>query len=131
MAVEAHHSQPARGYMRTSYLLIALVVLSFASLFVGVVNLSPADLFGLTTKKAQVLMISRIPRLVSILLSGMSMGLCGLIMQQLSQNRFVSPTTAGTLDEIGRASCRGRVWSSEATDLGIKGDWSWEHQDNR
>ena len=84
--------------MRTSYLLIALVVLSFASLFVGVVNLSPADLFGLTTKKAQVLMISRIPRLISILLSGMSMGLCGLIMQQLSQNRFVSPTTAGTLD---------------------------------
>src|SRR5690606_15597714 len=66
--------------------------------FIGVIHLSPADLFGLTTRKAQVLMISRIPRLISILLSGMSMSLCGLIMQQLSQNKFVSPTTAGTLD---------------------------------
>lgn len=98
MASEAHHSHSPRGYMRTGSLLSVLIVLSFTSLFVGVVNLSPADLFGLTSKKAQVLMISRIPRLISILLSGMSMGLCGLIMQQLSQNKFVSPTTAGTLD---------------------------------
>jgi len=84
--------------MKTRYLLAALILLSFASLFIGVIHLSPADLFGLTTRKAQVLMISRIPRLISILLSGMSMSLCGLIMQQLSQNKFVSPTTAGTLD---------------------------------
>lgn len=84
--------------MKVRYLVLLLIVLSFASLFIGVVHLSPADLFGLTSRKAQVLMISRIPRLVSILLSGMSMGLCGLIMQQLSQNKFVSPTTAGTLD---------------------------------
>lgn len=26
------------------------------------------------------------------------MGICGLIMQQLSRNKFVSPTTAGTMD---------------------------------
>lgn len=84
--------------MKVRYLVILLIILSFTSLFIGVVNLSPADLFGLTSRKAQVLMISRIPRLISILLSGMSMGLCGLIMQQLSQNKFVSPTTAGTLD---------------------------------
>src|SRR5690625_2072707 len=28
----------------------------------------------------------------------MSMSMCGLIMQQLSRNKFVSPTTSGTLD---------------------------------
>src|SRR5690625_6057710 len=28
----------------------------------------------------------------------MSMSICGLIMQQLSRNKFVSPTTSGTLD---------------------------------
>src|SRR5699024_6166776 len=33
-----------------------------------------------------------------ILIAGMSMGIAGLIMQQLSKNKFVSPTTAGTLD---------------------------------
>jgi len=84
--------------MKTRYLVAVLIALSFYSLFVGVIQLTPADLFGLTSRKAQVLAVSRIPRLVSILLSGMSMSLCGLIMQQLTQNKFVSPTTAGTLD---------------------------------
>jgi iron complex transport system permease protein len=31
-------------------------------------------------------------------MAGASMSICGLIMQQLSRNKFVSPTTAGTLD---------------------------------
>ena len=38
------------------------------------------------------------PRLVSILIAGASLSVCGLVMQQLSRNRFVSPTTAGTMD---------------------------------
>src|SRR5699024_3305528 len=38
------------------------------------------------------------PRLISILIAGASMSIAGLIMQQLSKNKFVSPTTAGTLD---------------------------------
>ena len=42
--------------------------------------------------------ISRVPRLISILIAGASLSICGLVMQQLSRNRFVSPTTAGTMD---------------------------------
>ncbi|MBO8142613.1 MAG: ABC transporter permease [Firmicutes bacterium] len=81
------------------YLLAIVAVLSLGSLFSGVTELSPSDLLeGLTDKQTRVLIISRVPRLVSTLLSGMSMSVCGLIMQRLSQNRFVSPTTAGTLD---------------------------------
>ena len=38
------------------------------------------------------------PRLISILIAGASLSICGLVMQQLSRNRFVSPTTAGTMD---------------------------------
>src|SRR5699024_12553555 len=34
----------------------------------------------------------------SIIIAGASMSIAGLIMQQLSKNKFVSPTTAGTLD---------------------------------
>src|SRR5699024_12873095 len=37
-------------------------------------------------------------RLASILIAGASMSITGLIMQQLSRNKFVSPTTAGTMD---------------------------------
>src|SRR5699024_3322494 len=55
-------------------------------------------LFSLTDQQMEVIAISRIPRLISILIAGASMSIAGLIMQQLSKNKFVSPTTAGTLD---------------------------------
>ncbi|OZU88984.1 iron ABC transporter permease [Virgibacillus indicus] len=84
--------------MKIRYLLLALIILSVASVFIGVSNVSPLDLFNLTEDQKQILLVSRIPRLFSILIAGMSMSICGLIMQQLSRNKFVSPTTAGTLD---------------------------------
>lgn|SRR5690554_726100 len=45
-----------------------------------------------------IMSISRIPRTVALILAGVGMSVSGLIMQQMTQNRFVSPTTAGTLD---------------------------------
>ena len=35
---------------------------------------------------------------MAIILAGAGMSIAGLIMQSLSRNKFVSPTTAGTLD---------------------------------
>jgi iron complex transport system permease protein len=84
--------------MNKTTLFTALVLLSFLSLFVGVKNISPLDLFHLSDSQAQILVVSRLPRLVSLILAGVSMGIIGLIMQQLSRNKFVSPTTAGTED---------------------------------
>ncbi|WP_085993494.1 ABC transporter permease [Oceanobacillus senegalensis] len=84
--------------MKIRYLIIVLIVLSVASLFIGVSDISPLDLFQLTEDQVQVLTVSRIPRLISIIIAGMSLSIVGLIMQQLSRNKFVSPTTAGTMD---------------------------------
>lgn len=84
--------------MKRIYLIIALIILSFISLFIGVKGISPLDLFNLTEEQAQVLWVSRFPRLASIILAGVSMSIAGLIMQQLTRNKFVSPTTAGTMD---------------------------------
>ncbi|MDY0410395.1 ABC transporter permease [Virgibacillus soli] len=84
--------------MKVRYLVIALIILSITSLFIGVVDVSIVDIFNLTEDQREIVWVSRFPRLVSILIAGMSMSICGLIMQQLSRNRFVSPTTAGTLD---------------------------------
>ncbi|OUN00344.1 MAG: iron ABC transporter permease [Firmicutes bacterium ZCTH02-B6] len=85
--------------MGWAWLLAAAVILAVASLFSGVTPLTPTDVLeGLSDVQVRVLVLSRIPRLLSILLAGMSMSVCGLIMQRLAQNRFVSPTTAGTLD---------------------------------
>lgn len=84
--------------MKIRYLLITLLVFSVLSLFIGVSSVSPLDIFDLSEAQKQVLLVSRVPRLLSIIIAGMSMSIVGLIMQQLSRNKFVSPTTAGTLD---------------------------------
>ncbi|NAP01677.1 iron chelate uptake ABC transporter family permease subunit, partial [Halomonas sp. MG34] len=84
--------------MKIRYYILILGVLSITSVFIGVSNVTPLDLFHLTPEQANILLVSRLPRLISILIAGMSMSICGLIMQQLSRNKFVSPTTAGTLD---------------------------------
>ncbi|MFB7156575.1 MULTISPECIES: ABC transporter permease [unclassified Lysinibacillus] len=84
--------------MKKRYLLTATVVLSIVSLFIGVVDIKPSDLLDFESEETRLFFISRIPRLVAILLAGAGMSIAGLIMQSLSRNKFVSPTTAGTLD---------------------------------
>lgn len=67
----------------------ALVVLS---LFVGAYDLA-ADDFG-----GEMFFISRVPRTVALVLAGCAMAVSGLIMQLLTQNRFVEPSTTGTTE---------------------------------
>lgn len=75
-----------------------LLVLSFVSLFVGVRTLTPWGLLTAQGDQIQVFFISRVPRLIAILTAGMSMSVVGLIMQQLARNRFVTPSTSGTVE---------------------------------
>ncbi|PIC84257.1 ABC transporter permease [Sporosarcina sp. P1] len=84
--------------MKKRYLITAVILLSFLSLFVGASRITPADLLDWRSEATEIFLISRVPRLVAILLAGAGMSIAGLIMQQLSRNKFVSPTTAGTLD---------------------------------
>ena len=87
-----------KKFMKKRYLLGILIVLSVISLFVGVSALSIGDIIALKEDKIRLLMISRVPRLVSILVAGVGLSVSGLIMQQISRNKFVSPTTAATTD---------------------------------
>lgn len=87
-----------RFMMKLRYMIIFLVILSFISLFIGVKNVTPLGLWHMTDDQWQIMLISRMPRLISIIIAGVSMSVAGLIMQQLSRNKFVSPTTAGTDD---------------------------------
>ena len=87
-----------KKFMKKRYLLGILIVLSIISLFVGVSALSIGDVIALKEDKIRLLMISRVPRLVSILVAGVGLSVSGLIMQQISRNKFVSPTTAATTD---------------------------------
>lgn len=80
---------------------IAVVaVLAIVSLFIGVGDVSLAALFDpdRTDNALELLLISRIPRTLAIILAGMSMAVAGMIMQMLTRNRFVEPSTAGTVE---------------------------------
>lgn len=84
--------------MKKRYLVLILVVLSLASIFIGVKEVNMGDLLRLNEEQIQILILSRLPRLISIIVAGMGMSISGLIMQQISRNKFVSPTTAATVD---------------------------------
>ncbi|AUS81113.1 iron ABC transporter permease [Actinoalloteichus sp. AHMU CJ021] len=70
-------------------LVLGLVV---ASLFVGVYDIGGQE-FG-----AEMFWITRIPRTSALVLAGCAMSVSGLIMQLITQNRFVEPTTTGTTE---------------------------------
>lgn len=82
-------------FIKLKVLLLLLFVFSIISIFIGVKDIS---LFSLNNEDLELLFITRIPRIIAIIITGMSLGICGLIMQQITQNKFVSPTTAGTMD---------------------------------
>ena len=84
--------------MKKRYLFLILIVLSIASIFIGVSNISIKDIFELNIDKLEVIFISRLPRLIAIIVAGVGLSISGLIMQQISKNKFVSPTTAATVD---------------------------------
>lgn len=85
-------------YIKKRYLTVLLIGLSIGSLFVGVSSLHINDLLALKPDKVQLLLISRLPRLIAIIVAGVGLSVSGLIMQQISRNKFVSPTTAATTD---------------------------------
>ena len=84
--------------MKKKYLLISLIILSFISLFIGTSSIGVNDILAGNIHKIQIVFISRLPRVISIIIAGMGLSISGLIMQQITRNKFTSPTTAGTMD---------------------------------
>tara|TARA_R110002020_G_scaffold168944_2_gene357920 strand:- start:751 stop:1713 length:963 start_codon:yes stop_codon:yes gene_type:complete len=78
----------------------ATIALAIVSLFVGVSDVSLGALVAsdASSRAMQVLLISRIPRTLAIVLAGSSLAIAGLVMQMVVRNRFVEPSTAGTTE---------------------------------
>lgn len=81
----------------TISLIISLFILSTISIFIGVIDLNIKDIFSQNYESLQLLFISRLPRLLAAIITGVGMSTAGLIMQQLAMNKFVSPTTGATI----------------------------------
>ncbi|WP_051188438.1 ABC transporter permease [Proteocatella sphenisci] len=74
-----------------------LIILSAVSLFIGVISIELSGILSGDMHQIQVFLISRLPRLMAVVLAGVGMSVAGLIMQQLCMNKFVSPSTGATI----------------------------------
>jgi iron complex transport system permease protein len=75
--------------------LLATLALLVLSLFVGVYDIAGGE------GGWEMFWITRVPRTISLVLAGAAMSMAGLVMQQMTQNRFVEPTTTGTTEWAG------------------------------
>lgn len=78
--------------------LVFLIVASIYSLTIGVKDFNLLGIFSQSSDDINLAIISRFPRLISILVTGASLSISGLIMQMITDNKFVSPSTAGTME---------------------------------
>ena len=100
MTTISTHTRPApdKGRLFDVRLLLGILgvlALLAVSLFTGVYSI-----FG-NEDGGQMFAITRIPRTIALVLAGAAMAMCGLVMQLLTQNRFVEPTTTGTTEWAG------------------------------
>lgn len=103
MTITAPETRPQRTSLWPVFGVVALVVSLFASVFVGAANITIWDVFtgGLTEAHGVYLVEARLPRTAAAALAGASLAIAGLLMQLLTRNRFVEPSTAGTVESAG------------------------------
>ncbi len=92
------NSRGTRAKLFNASLIIGLLVVTgllALSLFTG-----EYDIFE-SSDGAEMFQLTRIPRTVALVLAGAALAMSGLVMQLLTQNRFVEPTTTGTTEWAG------------------------------
>lgn len=92
--MKTHTTLTQRFNVRLLLAACAVVGLLIVSLLTGEYDIfsgGEVDIFGIT----------RIPRAVALVLAGAAMSMSGLVMQMITQNRFVEPTTTGTTEWAG------------------------------
>ncbi len=95
------HAQPQRHKQKKLWTvpfilaIVATMILGTISLLTGVYDIrGQAD--GM-----EMFFITRVPRTVALMLTGAAMAMAGLVMQLITQNRLVEPTTTGTIEWSG------------------------------
>ncbi|MCG7337424.1 iron chelate uptake ABC transporter family permease subunit [Sporosarcina sp. ACRSM] len=74
---------------------IAVIILGIISLFTGVYDIRGQE------DGMEMFFITRVPRTAALMLTGAAMAMAGLVMQLITQNRLVEPTTTGTIEWAG------------------------------
>lgn len=84
--------------MKIKKIICLILFFSMISLTIGVNKLEVREIVNVNSITWKVLFISRFPRVISLIFAGAGVSICGIIMQKIAQNPFVSPTTAATED---------------------------------
>ena len=80
-------------------IIILFVVLVLLSLEIGSMSDANLSTFLSGDETARLIFIhSRLPRTIAVVLSAASLSVAGMLMQAISQNKFMSPSTSGTTD---------------------------------
>ncbi|EXE40885.1 fecCD transport family protein [Acinetobacter baumannii 1546444] len=74
------------------------IILCICSLLLGAEPIQWSTLFSFSHESWLTLTASRIPRLITIVLTGIGLAVCGVILQHIVRNKFVEPETSGGLD---------------------------------
>ncbi|MFD1212956.1 ABC transporter permease [Arthrobacter sp. GCM10027362] len=77
---------------------LGIAALAAASMFVGVSDVSLPALLAGEQEAWDIFWISRVPRTLAVVLAGTAVAVAGLIMQLMARNRFVEPSTVGTVE---------------------------------
>lgn len=74
---------------------LVVIALGVLSLFTGVYDIRGQE------DGMDMFFITRVPRTAALMLTGAAMAMAGLVMQLITQNRLVEPTTTGTIEWAG------------------------------
>lgn len=89
-------SKSARKFDKSLIFLIILVILlATISILTGAYSLRD------NREGWRMIFITRIPRTLSLMLTGAAMSMSGIVMQLITQNKLVEPTTTGTIEWAG------------------------------
>lgn len=80
------------------WLIFIFILLCICSLLLGAEPIQWSNLFSFSHESWLTLTASRIPRLITIVLTGIGLAVCGVILQHIVRNKFVEPETSGGLD---------------------------------
>lgn len=80
--------------------LIILLILFPISLGIGVAEFSWLNLFN-HPEQIQLLLISRIPRTIAVILVGATLAVAGVVLQIVLKNRFIEPNMIGATQSAG------------------------------
>lgn len=73
------------------------IVFVVASVFIGVGKITLSEIFLTSSSSNLIFFESRLPRTVSLIITGFGLSISGLIFQRISNNKFVSSTTSGSV----------------------------------